>query len=141
MHKGLESTSCLALGHVWSSIRKIPLNLQCFGVLIAWNPGSCSSFKPKMPEKMHIDFKKGGKCHGRLLLSARFLTGFLFRNMGPHIWSPNEKLECLMEANGFPAGRPRSNETAEATHVWGGGRVLFGGGVNKIPPRQARETT
>ena len=49
VHKTLESTAFLVLGHVWSSMRKVPWNLQCFGVLNAWNPGSCSSFRPKMP--------------------------------------------------------------------------------------------
>ena len=52
--------ACPVLRHLWSSMRKIPWNLQCFGpkVLNAWTPGSCSSFRPKMPQKCTLTWKR-----------------------------------------------------------------------------------
>ena len=75
--------------------------------------------------------------------------------MGHQIWSiQTRKLEFLMGANGFPvhcglpcgatlctlrSGRPRSNESAETTHVLGGG-VCLGGGEQDTGSRNHLKT-
>ena len=122
-------------------MRKILWDLQCFGVLNACNPGNCSSFRPKMPEKMHIDSKKRRMPWNTASVCKISCRLCVLKHGTPHLVTSGEDLESLMEANGFPVhcGRPCG---ATLCSFRGGRGVLFWGGkVNKIPPRQARETT